>query len=109
MKFIINESKLKKLANKYVFEKLNSLKLSPEEDDDGGFRVDFDKTSQIEPGLGAFHYVDGTLEVSPSILIICDMFSGLEGVGDYEIVGKWFEINYGFEVDNVWPWVDYSP
>jgi hypothetical protein len=114
MRIIISESKAQRLAKLYVLDKLNSLKLSPEEDgysksNDDEFRVDFDKTSEIEPGLGAFYYVDGTLEVSPSILYFCNLFSGVKDVGDYKIIGKWFEVKYGVDVDRIWEWYDGAP
>lgn len=109
MRIIISESKAQRLAKLYVLDKLNSLKLSPEEDGDDEFRVDFDETSEIEPGLGAFYYVDGTLEVSPSILYFCNLFSGVKNVDNYKIIGKWFEVKYGVDVDRIWEWYDGTP
>jgi len=114
MKFIINESKFRRIAYKHILDKLNSLKLSPEEEDDDGsgvFRVNFDDSSEIEPGFGAFNYDydNEILEVSPSIIRFCDLFLGLDGVGDYGIIAKWFEIKYGVDVADVWEWYDGAP
>ena len=106
MKFVITESKFRIMAKKHVLDKLNNLKLNKEEVDYNGIRVDYDKTSEISPGIGAFHWEDGVLEVDSAILSFCDPFEGLEGVGDYKIIAKWFEVNYGAEVDTVWEWDD---
>lgn len=106
MKLLISENKFRRTANKYVLNKLNSLKLSVEEEDDGIIRIDFDKTSKIDPTTGAFRYEDGILEVSSPILDFCRPFEGLKGFGDYKIIADWFELNYGAKVEQVWEWDD---
>ena len=109
MKFIVTESKLGKTSKKYVINILNNLKLRPIEKTDDGYRIDFDKTSEIDPDLGAFRWSNGILEVSPSILSFFKPFVGVEGIGDYSIIGKWFMSNYGYGVDWVWEWTDEHP
>jgi len=109
MKFVITESKFRTMADKHVLDKLDKLRLNPIEKDDGIYRIDFHSTSKIEPNQGAFRWENGILEVSPSILDFCKPFVGLEGVGDYGIIVKWFMINYGLGVDWIWEWTDQSP
>ena len=109
MRFIIIESKFRTMANKYVLDKLNNLKLQPIEKDYDNYRIDFDSTSEIDPNTGAFRWENGILEVSPSILDFCKPFKGLEGIDDYKIIAKWFMENYGYGVDWVWEWTDEHP